>query len=50
MLIVNLPKLWSEANLEEKRKLLLTMVDAVYFETKKMKSIVAIKPKAEAAI
>ncbi len=29
----------------ERRKLLLTMLDAVYFESKKMKSIVAVKPK-----
>ena len=44
-LLINLPKLWTEANLEERRKLLLTMLDAVYFEAKKMKSIVAVKPK-----
>jgi hypothetical protein len=44
-LIMNLSKLRSEANLEERRKLLLTMLDAVYFEVKKTKSIVAIKPK-----
>ena len=34
-----------EANEQEKRKLLQTMLDAVYFDTKKTKSIVAIKPK-----
>ncbi len=31
--------------MEERRKLLLTMVDAVYFEAKETRSIVAIKPK-----
>ena len=44
-LILNLPALWAEANLEERRKLLLTMLDAVYIDAKKTKSIVAIKPK-----
>lgn len=44
-LITNLPKLWKEANMTEQRKLLLMMLDAVYFEAKKTKSIIAIKPK-----
>jgi site-specific DNA recombinase len=44
-LIMNLKGLWAEANLEEKRKLLLTMLDAVYVDAKKSKSIVAIRPK-----
>ena len=44
-LIMNLPRLWAEANLEERRKLLLTMLDAVYFDAKKTKSIVAVRPK-----
>jgi site-specific DNA recombinase len=44
-LIHNLPGLWAAANLEERRKLLLTMLDAVYVDAKKYKSIVAIKPK-----
>jgi site-specific DNA recombinase len=44
-LIMNLPRLWSKANQEEKRKLLLTMLDAVYVDAKKTKSVVAIKPK-----
>ncbi len=44
-LIQNLPALWSSANLEERRKLLLTMLDAVYIDAKKYKTIVAIKPK-----
>ena len=44
-LIMNLKNLWAEANLEERRKLLLTMLDAVYVDTRKTKSIVAIRPK-----
>ena len=44
-LISRLPKLWSGANLEERRKLLLTMLDAVYVDSKE-NMIIAIKPKA----
>jgi hypothetical protein len=44
-LIMNLPKLWMEANDEEKRKLLLSMLDAVYVDARQTKSIVAIRPK-----
>ena len=44
-LIMNLPRLWNEANLEERRKLLLTILDAVYVDVKKTKSIIAIRPK-----
>ena len=44
-LISELPRLWSDANLEERRKLLLTMLDAVYVDSKQ-NIIVAIKPKA----
>jgi site-specific DNA recombinase len=44
-LIMNLRELWAEANLEEQRKLLLTMLDAVYVDAKKTKSIIAIRPK-----
>jgi site-specific DNA recombinase len=44
-LILNLKTLWAEANLSERRQLLLSMLDAVYFDTKKNKSIVAIRPK-----
>ena len=43
-LVLNLPKLWAEANLEEQRKLLLTIMDAVYIDTKN-NLIVAIRPK-----
>ena len=44
-LIMNLKNLWAEANIEERRKLLLTMLDAVYIDAKQTKSIVAIRPK-----
>jgi site-specific DNA recombinase len=44
-LIMNLKSLWFEANLEEKRQLLLTMLDAVYVDARETKSIVAIRPK-----
>ena len=45
-LIEDLPKLWDEASLPERRKLLLSMLDGVYFDTKGEKPLVAIKPKA----
>jgi site-specific DNA recombinase len=44
-LIHNLPELWIEANLGERRKILLTMLDAIYVDAKKYRTIVAIKPK-----
>ncbi|MDO8491395.1 MAG: hypothetical protein Q7T04_05205, partial [Dehalococcoidia bacterium] len=44
-LIQDLPKLWAGANLSERRKLLLSMLDAVYVDAKEEKRIVGIKPK-----
>ena len=44
-LLLNLKQLWAGANLEERRKLLLNMLDAVYVDAKKSKLIVAIRPK-----
>ena len=44
-LISQLPRLWSGANLDERRKLFLTMLDAVYVDSKE-NAIMAIKPKA----
>jgi hypothetical protein len=44
-LILDLPRLWANANDEERRRLLLTMLDAVYVDAKKTKSIIAVKPK-----
>ncbi|MFC2027690.1 hypothetical protein ACFLU3_03275, partial [Chloroflexota bacterium] len=42
-IIADLPRLWDGANEEEKRRLLLTMLDAVYVDAKEDKAIVAIK-------
>ena len=44
-LLNDLPRLWTEANPEERRKLLLSMLDAVYVDSKEEKAIVAIRPK-----
>ena len=45
-LIEQLPELWADATLSERRKLLVTMLDGVYVDAKDEKRIVAIKPKA----
>ena len=44
-LLESLPSLWAEANLNERRKLLLAMLEAVYVDTIEEKAIVAILPK-----
>lgn len=44
-LISHLPELWAGTNVEEKRTLLLTMLDAIYFDVKQTRSIVDLKPK-----
>jgi site-specific DNA recombinase len=44
-LLMDLPRIWEKANQEERRKLLLTTLEAVYVDAKKSKSIIAIKPK-----
>ena len=44
-LLERLPSLWEEANLSERRKLLLSMLDAVYVDTADEKAVVAIRPK-----
>ncbi len=44
-LLENLPQLWGKANLSERRKLLLAMLDEVYVDAVETKSIVAITPK-----
>ena len=44
-LLENLPDLWEEADLTERRKLLMAMLDAVYVDTVDEKSVVAIRPK-----
>ena len=44
-LIQQLPQLWDGATIEERRQLLLTMLDAVYVDAKEERVIVALKPK-----
>ena len=44
-LLEDLPTLWDQANLGEWRKLLLTMLDAIYVDTIEEKSVAAITPK-----
>ena len=44
-LLENLPALWEEATLSERRELLLTMLEAVYVDTVDQKSIVSIQLK-----
>ena len=44
-LLENLPDLWEEADLAERRKLLMAMLEAVYVDTVEEKSVVAIRPK-----
>ena len=44
-LLEDLPALWEEASLAERRKLLITMLDAVYVDAVEEKPIVAIQPK-----
>ena len=44
-LLESLPDLWEKAELPERRRILMTMLDAVYVECREEKQIVAIKPK-----
>jgi site-specific DNA recombinase len=44
-LLENLPALWAAADLGERHKILLTMLDGVYVDTVEDKAIVAIRPK-----
>jgi site-specific DNA recombinase len=45
-LLEDLPRLWREADLSEKRKLLMSLLDAVYVDTIKKTGVVKIQPKA----
>ena len=45
-MIEDLHELWAAACPEERRNLLLTMLDAVYVDMEESRAIVAIKPKA----
>ncbi len=44
-LLEDLPRLWAKATEAERRKLLLSMLDAVYLETKIERRVVMIQPK-----
>jgi hypothetical protein len=44
-LLEDIPHLWEKADLTERRKMLMTMLEAVYVECKEEKRIVGIKPK-----
>jgi site-specific DNA recombinase len=44
-LLEDLPELWSKADLGERRKILTTMLEAVYVECKEERQIVGIRPK-----
>ena len=44
-LLEDLPVLWEEADLAERRKLLMAMLYAVYVDTVDEKSVEAIRPK-----
>jgi hypothetical protein len=44
-LLEDLPHLWEKADLAERRKMLMTMLEAVYVECKEERRIVGIKPK-----
>ena len=44
-LLENLPALWLQADLSERRRILMTMLDAVYVDPVEEKSVVAIQPK-----
>ena len=44
-LLESLPQLWEEAELGERRRILMTMLEAVYVNTVEEKSIVTIRPK-----
>ena len=41
-----LPELWAKADLGERRRLLLTVLDAVYVDTRGAIATVTIRPKA----
>ena len=44
-LLENLPGLWEKANVGERRRILLTMLDSVYVDAIEAKAIVVIRPK-----
>ena len=45
-LVQHLPELWAAADLSERRRLLLTVLDAVYVNAQEARGVVSIRPKA----
>ena len=45
-LVQRLPDLWASADLAERRRLLLTVLDAVYVDVRDPSAVMTIKPKA----
>jgi site-specific DNA recombinase len=45
-LVRRLPDLWAAADLSERRRLLLTVLDAVYVDVRKTGGPISIRPKA----
>ncbi len=45
-LVQSLPELWAQADLSERRRLLLAVLDAVYVDTRGTTATVTIRPKA----
>ncbi len=46
LLVKDLPRSWAAANLTERRRLLLTVLDAAYLDARGSKPVVHIRPKA----
>ena len=44
-LVEDLPGLWDNADLTERRRILMTMLDAVYVDTVEERRVVAIRPR-----
>ena len=45
-LVQRLPDLWAAADVSERRRLLLTVLDAVYVDAREARAVVSIRPKA----
>ena len=45
-LVQRLPELWAAADITERRRLLLTVLDAVYVDAREARAVVSIRPKA----
>ena len=45
-LVQRLPELWAAADLSERRRLLLTVLDAVYVDAREARAVVNVRPKA----